>query len=209
MIKFVYFDVGGVLIKDLMSGGGWEKMKKEWGVKQNNDEEFEKYFNKYEIKVCTGIKLNSIIPRLEKRFGLTFPPGYDMQKDMISRFKRNDDVWSIVDKVKEAKINLGLLTNMYPGMLDELYEKNLIKRNYWNVVIDSSIEGVQKPDQNIFKLAEAKSGFSGNDILYIDNTNRYLKVAECLGWKTFLYDPTNYDKSNRTLDVYLNKFVQE
>ena len=41
MISFVYFDVGGVAIKDFSGSDKWTELKKEVGVTPENDAEFE------------------------------------------------------------------------------------------------------------------------------------------------------------------------
>lgn len=35
MIKFVYFDIGGVVVKDFSGNNKWNEMKKFMGVKKN------------------------------------------------------------------------------------------------------------------------------------------------------------------------------
>jgi FMN phosphatase YigB (HAD superfamily) len=103
----------------------------------------------------------------------------------------------------------GLLTNMYVGMFNKIIERNLLPSIDWDVVIDSSIVGLKKPDIRIFKLAEKKSGASGKEIVFVDNNDKNIKTANILSWNTFLYDSANFRKSSEKLLSYfknLNHF---
>lgn len=95
---------------------------------------------------------------------------------------------------------------MYPNMLDAIYKVGLMPNVAWNVVIDSSIEKVRKPQTEIFQLAQDKSGFKGKEILFIDNGAKHVDAAKKFGWQGFVYDSSNTEKSNRELeDLLLSK----
>lgn len=202
MIKFVYFDVGGVVIKDFSGTNKWEELKTGMGIKPEQAEAFNEIFDKYEPEVCIGRDVETLVPMLKEKLGLELSDDYSFLHDFVDRFEKNESIWPIIEKLK-GKYNLGLLTNMYPNMLDAIYKAGLMPNVAWNVVIDSSIEKVRKPQTEIFQLAQDKSGFRGEEILFIDNGAKHVDAAKKFGWQGFVYDPTNTEKSNKDLEAIL------
>lgn len=74
----------------------------------------------------------------------------------------------------------------------------------WDVIIDSSIEGVKKPDKPVYRLAEKRAGFHGNEVVLVDNSQRNIEGARALGWTTFLYNPADPRKSSADLMAWLD-----
>jgi FMN phosphatase YigB (HAD superfamily) len=198
MIKFVYFDIGGVVISDLTANNGWAKMKKDMGVTPEMNAEFEEFFTKIESEVCLGLDVELLVPLMKDKFGLHFPKNYSFLADFVNRFDPNPSIWPVIDEIKKT-CRVGLLTNMYPNMLNAIKKQGLLPKVKWNVIVDSSVEGVRKPSQEVFELAEKKAGFSGKEILFIDNSVKHVNAAKKFGWQTFLYDPTKPKDSSREL----------
>ncbi len=198
MVKFAYFDIGGVVILDLTANNGWAKMKKDLGITPEKDTEFEEFFNKIECKVNVGLDIESLIPIMKDKFGLHFPKDYSLLTDFVNRFEQNKSIWPVINKIQET-CRIGLLTNMYPDMLNAIKRRRLLPEINWDIIIDSSIEKIAKPSLKIYKLAEAKSGVKGHDILFVENSLKQIASARKLGWNTFLYDTTNPEKSSSEL----------
>jgi len=180
MISFIYFDIGGVLLDDFYGSDRWLKFKKSIGVKKGLNRD-----------------VDSLIPIFTKKFGLKFPKNYSLIQNLVNRFKKNDSIWPLIYKLKE-KVRLGLLTNIYPGMLDLNFKKKLIPPIEWDVIIDSSVVGLQKPDPKIFVLAEKRSKAKKNEILFVDDNQVNIDVVKNFGWKTLLYK-TEYPEESNTL----------
>lgn len=198
MIKFVYFDVGGVVITDLVANNQWSKMKRDLGVTPRMDRSFEEFFTKYEVEVCNGRDIESLVPLMKVKFGLKFPKGYSFLEDFVNRFEKNEAIWPLIEAAKQ-KHRIGLLTNIYPKMLDLIKQRGLMPETSWNVIVDSSVEGCQKPDARIFKLAQEKAGVKPGEIMFVDNSQRHVKAAKKLGWQTFFYNSTDANKLNKEL----------
>ena len=204
MIKFVYFDVGGVLIKDFSETNKWAEMIGDMSIKPKDNDRFGEYFTKWEPVVCKGLELNSLLFKVSEEFGVTFSQNYDWMKDFVSRFERNDTIWPVVQEIKlSAKV--GLLTNMYPRMLDAIFEKGLLDGK-WEVVIDSSLVSFKKPEKEFFDIAEKRAGVSASEILFIENSKKHIDAAKKLGWRTFWYDSKNYNASSRKLLGFYNRW---
>lgn len=180
MIKFTYFDVGGVALQDFTG--------------RNRREEF---YTK--IKIGSFGSLYHLWNLFLKKCSIAAPDLY--RKFIFYRLRRleqNKSIWNIINEI-EKKSKIGLLTNMYPKFFEQIKKDNLLPKNKWEVIVDSSVEGYEKPDLNLFKIAEKRSGFHGKEILFIDNTKQNVDAAISFGWNAFLYNPNDCDKSNEEL----------
>jgi FMN phosphatase YigB (HAD superfamily) len=90
-------------------------------------------------------------------------------------------------------------------MLPKIIERNLFSPVNWDVIIDSSKVGCRKPHEQIYRIAQGKVGVQNEEILFIDNLTKNLVVPKKLGWKTFLYDPNNFEQSSIDLGKYFDQ----
>lgn len=203
-ISFIYFDVGGVLALDFSKNNKWKQMLEDLGVSGQKRTRFEQLFDKYEPEICIGRAIEEFVAEAQKELDINFPPNYSMTRDFVDRFEPNEGLYNIVEKLSKD-YSLGLLTNMYPGMLELIKLKGLLPEVDWDIVVDSSIEGVRKPQEKIFELSEQRAKVRPEQILFIENTQRHIDAAKQRGWNTLLYDPGSLEKSNKDLEavVYL------
>ena len=204
MISFVYFDVGGVVVKDLYGENKWTEMKRDIGIKAEDDKEFDQFWDKYEKEVCLGRDVDTLIPLLEKKFHLNFPDGFSLLANFVSRFEPNKLIWPVLERIKQDR-KIGLLTNMYPRMLSAITGKGIMPPVTWDAIIDSSIEGCRKPNSDIFELAEQRANVKKDNILFADNKMQNINAAKDLSWQTFFYDTKDHKKSCRNLLNYYNR----
>ncbi len=198
MISFVYFDLGGVVELDFSGTNKWSQLKKELGISAKKDKAFEDFWNKYETEVNVGRDVETLIPLIKEKFGSNLPDKYSFLMDgFVNRFEVNKSIWPVIDKIHQ-KCRIGLLTNMYPHMFEEIKKRGLLPVVKWDVIIDSSIVGIEKPDPRIFKLGEQRAGVKGKEILFVENTPSHVCAAKDFGWQTFLYDSAHpKDSSNK------------
>lgn len=201
-IKFVYFDVGGVVIKDFSGTNKWQDLKQELGIKPQDDVKFDSFYDSLAQDRNTFLDINLLIPQIRKDFNILLPDNYDFLDGFVKRFEKNESIWPIIAKAMR-EYRIGLLTNMYPNMLDSIKTRKLLPEVEWDIVIDSSIALVCKPQKEIFDLARSEANVDHTEILFIDNTKKNIEAANKLGWKTFLYDPTNILESNKNLSTLL------
>lgn len=198
MNKFIYFDVGGVVIQDFSGTNKWEELRRNIGIRPEQDEEFNTFFDKYETEVCLGRNIETLLPMLRNNFGVSFPKGYSLLQDFVDRFEKNKSIWPVIEYAKN-NYKIGLLTNMYTGMLDKIYEKGLMPKIEWDAVIDSSIENVVKPQREIFELAQKRAGVNADEILFVENSKKHVEAAKSMNWYTFLYNSSNVVKASKDL----------
>lgn len=197
MIRFVYFDVGGVIIHDFTVSNKWAELEKEIGI--IDSQKFIKFWDKYEPELCIGRNTETLIPLIENQFGIKFPTGYSLLIDgFVKRFEANKSIWPVINKINQ-KCKIGLLTNMYPQMLTEIEKHNLLPKISWDIIIDSSVVKVQKPDPHIFALAEQKANVAEKEILFVENSPKNINAANNFGWQILLYDSSNPTESNEKL----------
>lgn len=204
MIKFIYFDVGGVVIKDFSGTDKWIQLKRSIGIQTNQDVDFADFFKQYESEACLGKDIDTLIPITNKKFGLKLAKDYSFLMDFVTRFERNESIWPILRDLKKT-YTLGLLTNMYANMFEKICLADLMPDISWDIIIDSSKEHVRKPQPEIYQLAQEKCRCNHEDILFIDDKQRNLDVAASFGWKTLLYDPNNLRQSNVKLLKLINR----
>ncbi len=202
-IKFIYFDVGGVAILDFSKTNKWNELLDDLGITVTQKPQFDKLFDEHEGNICCGEDMDVFVKEAETKLGIQFPKDYDMAQDFVNRFEPNP---AILELIKELKPNyeLGLLTNQYPNLLNLIFQKGLLPQDIWDVIIDSSVVRMAKPDPRIYDLAEEKSSTKPTSILFVDNKARLLEYPKSKGWDVFEYDPSNTPQSTRKLMEYIH-----
>lgn len=183
MIKFVFFDVGGVVIQDYTG--------------RNYGEEFAS-----RIKLGKYRNLYTFWNELLKTSSFKFPKLYKKFIEWkVKRLSENEFIWPVINQIHKTS-KVGLLTNMYVNLFGEIKNSELFSNVNWDVIVDSSKVGIEKPNPRIYKIAEEMSGFKGDEILFIDNTKQNIDAAIKFGWNGFLYDPKNCETSSQDLLNY-------
>jgi len=199
MISFVYFDVGGVVIKDFSGTNKWNEMKHELGVPDDLMTSVDEAWKKYKGPIDNGdINLQKIENMLRDEFHIPIPKNYSMLDDFVNRFEQNPSIWPVIKEIHTTH-RIGLLTNMYIGMFDKIIKRNILPPEQWDVFIDSSIVHMKKPDKNIYEYAQRQAGVPASEIFFIDNLERNILPAKELGWQTFFYDSKNPEESSKLL----------
>ena len=206
MIKFVYFDVGGVVIRDFNKTDKWNQMKHDIGITKSNEKAFTKIWNEYERRLGIDYDVENLPILFSQKLGLVFPKNYSMLDDFASRFEQNKTIWQVITKIQQ-NCRIGLLTNMYPLMLSKIKEKDLLPHIKWDVIVDSSKVGYVKPYKEIYTIAQERTQVNKEHILFIDNLVENLTIPKKLGWKTFLYDSADFEKSSRELEEYFGRVI--
>ena len=207
MVKFIYFDVGGVVVLDFSKTNKWHDFSKEIGIPEDKEKEFLNFWDYKEPMINVGLDADLLIPEIEEKFQIKVPKNYSLLYDgFISRFEINKSLLPVIHELKKL-YKIGLLTNQYPRMFEILKRTKLLPKISWDVIIDSSIEKIKKPNPKIYKLAEKLSKVKGDEIFFIDNQEENLESAKKFNWLTFLYDPANPNKSSKALLQNFKKII--
>lgn len=198
MITFVYFDVGGVLIRDFSASSKWKELQKVIGVTPKNEALFNEVWMSHRNRICVDFDVDDMIDELNTKVGLAIPKNYSLLNAFVKRFEKNEAIWDTVSEIRKH-VRIGLLTNMYPRMLDLIKEKGILPSVPFDVIMDSSIVKLQKPDAAFFMKAKQEAGVENAELLFIDNQEKHVNAAKQLGWRTFHYDSADYEGSSRRL----------
>jgi FMN phosphatase YigB (HAD superfamily) len=201
-ISFIYFDVGGVIVKDFSATDNWQRILVDLGVPKEKRKEVSDLFEEFENEVCVGRNVEEFVPILRDKFGIIIPKNYSLLGDFVNRFSRNIAMEGVLKEIKD-KFSMGLLTNMYPGMFEEIKNRGLLPEVDWKVVVDSSKVKCKKPEKEIFILAEKMAETKPESILFVDNTIGNIETGIKMGWKTYWYDSKDDEKSSEGLRLFL------
>ena len=200
-IKFIYFDIGGVMIKDFSETDKWNQMTTKWKIFGERKKDIDAFFYNVEKEVCKGRDIDDFLPILKNVFEIKVPKNYSILKEFVDRFEKNEGIWKIAENCQK-KYEVGLLTAMYPRMFSSIKRRGLLPKIDF-VIVDSSIEKCTKPDKEIYEIAQERAKVKAEEILFVDNKEKNLVVPKGMGWKTFLFDSRDYEKSNKELEKFL------
>lgn len=186
------------MIRDFSGTDKWEELKSTIGITPKNRVAFDSLWVRYQDRLGIDFDVDWYMPEIEKKCGITFPKNFSLLDEFVHRFEKNESIWPILEKIHTTH-RIGLLTNMYPRMLSKIKKRDILPPIQWDVIVDSSVVGFQKPDPKIFEIAQKLSGVENSQILFVENTREHIRAAKILGWNTCHYDSSNIEISNTAL----------
>jgi putative hydrolase of the HAD superfamily len=105
----------------------------------------------------------------------------------LASYRLHPDVIPTVDRLRDAGISLGVISN-FEEWLDRLLE-TLGVTDYFPVRVISGVEGVEKPDPEIFRIALDRAGVTAEESVYVgDHPFFDIEAAEEVGMVAVLID---------------------
>jgi putative hydrolase of the HAD superfamily len=105
----------------------------------------------------------------------------------LSNYRLFEDVAPALERLDAAGLTLGLVSN-FEAWLERLLH-SLDVMGYFDAVVISGVEGMEKPDPRIFQLALERGGVEAEDSVYVgDNPVFDTEPAEALGMLGVLLD---------------------
>lgn len=191
--KWILFDVGGVMLDWRKSS---QALAETLGV--TNDAILDTMF-RYAPKMNIG----AIDPQQGWQMILD-DLGSDMLPQRAINVWRDRSFWlsetlALVKELHAANYELGILTNSWLGLsIDGSDESMPEEMSLFSVLLDSSVEKLQKPDPVFYDLAEKTINDKGANILFIDDDAHNLTPASEKGWQTFHF---SMGKDGRATDA--------
>ncbi len=177
-IKFVYFDISGVLVS--FSHKTFADIARDASLPVDSVEAaYWRYNDRLNKSQITITELNR---ELAKTFGLA---DFDWEKyyfKNLAPITQGQDLYKWIAQYYEV----GLISNHV--FIEKMQQKGLIPRDDLAATIDSSKVGSIKPEAKIYKIAQRRAGVSAGEILLIDNERPNLVAADKLGWRTAWFD---------------------
>lgn len=207
MKKALLFDYGGTLDTD---GIHWAEFF--WKAYQHfhipvAKDDFKNAFIYSERKIPTVIKPDFSLEKTYKS-QLNYQFEYLEKEELISEF-----AFAIIDKmswfcftevlkntkttknilsVLKDEYKMGLISNYY-GNVETVLEETELKK-YFDVIIDSAVVGIRKPDRKIFELAFDKLDVEPKNIIVIgDSYKNDIEPAKELGCSTVWINVAGWD----------------
>jgi FMN phosphatase YigB (HAD superfamily) len=184
-ISFLYLDINGCLVRFFHAA--FTKLSFDTGIPS---EVIESTFWHYNDAVCRGeMSMDEFNSELASRFGLKTLDWSEYYLEAIEPIKESHELLKWASK----NYKVGLLSNIMPGLIETMIKIGKLPDIKYDVIIDSSEVGTIKPEADIYKIAEAETGVSPQEILFIDDSRTNLMAAERQGWKVMWFD--DYDPS--------------
>ncbi len=179
-IKFVYFDINGCLVGFFHRA--FTKISVDYSLPLDFVESTCWHYNDI---VCKGeMTIDEYNQELARIFNL-------------DKFDWAEYYLSSVDPIPESRelitwasenYHIGLLSNIMPGLINKMIERDIIPSLNYDQIIDSSEVGSIKPEARIFELAAERSGVKPEEILLVDDSRSNLMAAEKQGWRVSWFD---------------------
>lgn len=184
-VSFVYFDINGCLLRFYHKA--FTKLASETGV---GSESIEAAFWHFNDLACRGeMSMDDFNVKFSEKLNIPKIEWINYYLEAV------EPIPEMQDLVRWAAQNyyIGLLSNIMPGFIDALKQRQLIPDIAYDVIIDSSQTGAVKPEAKIYEVAQSKANVSNDEILLVDDSRTNLMAAEKMGWHVMWfddYDPT-------------------
>lgn len=185
--KFIYFDVNGCLVHFYQ--GAFTKLSHDANI---SPDQVETVFWHYNDEVCRGtMSLSDFNAKLAEKLKLDSVNWQEYYLDAIEPITPMQELlqWAA------DRYQIGLLTNIMPGLLNAMRRQNIIPNLPYDTVVDSSEVAAIKPEAQMYEIAQVRAGCQPSDILLVDDSRVNLMAAERLGWHVLWFDDSRPEES--------------
>lgn len=194
-IKFVYCDVNGVMVR--FYHHAFVSLSEETGVPFDK---VETTFWHYNDTVNRGeISVADFDKAMARHLGVK---KIDWQRHYMGAIQPVKEMQDYLRELKK-RYKIGLLTNTMPGFLDLMFKRGLLPKLSFDAIVDSSVVGSVKPEDQIYRAAESAAEVSSGSIFLIDDSRANLTAAQKLGWRVFWFDDYDPAESVRRISQAL------
>jgi putative hydrolase of the HAD superfamily len=180
-IRFAYFDLGGVVFN---FSGGLEQISKDFNISL---EDVRVFWKSRDDQICLGqLTPQAFWQELVAHFGVGMS-GSNFLDMWIDHFEPVSETHEVMKKLQGNGVQLGLLTNIYPGVYEKAMEKGVIPQLPYHAVIQSCEVGLVKPDTGMFEIALQSANVQPAEIIFVDDRSENTDMASSLGWNVHLF----------------------
>lgn len=186
-VSFVYFDINGCLVRFFHRA--FTKLAQDTGASADI---IETTFWHYNDAVCRGeMTLESFNQVMSKQLGVSYLNWMDYYLEAV------DPIHEMHELARWASdyYAVGLLSNIMPGFIDAMIERELLPRIPYAAIIDSSKTGAIKPEPEIYEAAQNYTNCPPEEILLVDDSRSNLMAAERMGWHVLWFDDFRPEES--------------
>lgn len=186
-VRFVYFDINGCLVR--FFHGAFSKLAHDSGVRSDV---IETAFWHYNDAVCRGeMSIEDFNLTLAERLGMKSLNWADYYIDAVDPIEEMREVVSWAAE----HYYVGLLSNIMPGLISSMRSQKILPDVEYRSIIDSSEVKTIKPEQQIYEIAQQRSGVPAEEILLVDDARANLMAAEKMGWHVLWFDDYRPEES--------------
>lgn len=194
-ISFVYFDINGCLVRFFHRA--FTKIAEDTNVPPDI---IETTFWHYNDDACQGrLSMDEFNRAYAKALGVE---KLDWQKYYLEAIEPIAAMRPFMEWAAKH-YRVGLLTNIMPGLVEEMRKRALLPEAPYEVIIDSSEVRAIKPDPKIYRIATEQAKVPANEILLIDDGRVNLMAAEKQGWRVLWFDDYRPEESIRRIKAAL------
>jgi epoxide hydrolase-like predicted phosphatase len=121
----------------------------------------------------------------------------ELREKLIEFFEPQKEVIELISILKQKGHQIGLLSDQTKEWWSELDKKHDLSKEF-NFTIISAIEGITKPDLEIYQLMLSKTKNKPKNCIYIDDLKYNLPPAKNLGVQTIFFNNPNQLKEELT-----------
>jgi len=194
MIKAVLFDFGGVLTEGGRAGAVQENIAALCG-RQPSEIVVGDLHEKF---IRSQITEAEFFAELNRRYPCPTPISAKAFHASSSLYKKSLPVYKLAETLRAHGVVTGILSNIYPINAAKLQAEGYY--DGFDPLVLSSVEHLAKPDPEFFKVALSKLNLPGHEVLFIEDQQRFKKVAESLGMHFLLAEsPTQIVADTKAL----------
>lgn len=186
MIRAVFFDLGGVLLRteDRSGRQKWERRLglADWGLAET-------VFNsEASRRASLGQSDTDVVwTHIARRFGLTDAELVELRKDFWSGDRFDEALVSYVASLR-PRCRTGIISNAWPDARAFLRRHPFVQAAF-EIIIISAEAGVAKPDPRIYQSALRAFGLAPGEAILVDDTLENVEAARALGMVGVHYRP--------------------
>ena len=179
-VKFIYFDINGVLVRFFHAA--FSALSEKSGVPIDS---IESTFWHYNDAVCRGdMTIDDFNESLAARLDID---RFDWRDYYDEAAESLPEMHSLLTWASQH-YKVGLLSNIMPGQIERMIASGKLPNISYDAIIDSSVVGSIKPEEGIYHSAQAAAQVDPSEILFIDDSRANLMAAEHLGWRVTWFD---------------------
>ncbi len=189
MIKFIYFDVGSVIVDN-------EYAKRK--IARDHNLPLDKVLKVFEDNWnagCRGVLSNQDYHAIVVReLGISHPSG-DVT-DLWAHYQAPIEATHTFIREIVSHYRLGILSNAEKGALAKQMSKRHIPSIDWEVIVESAQYGAVKPEAEIYHIAESLvPDVLPHELFFIDDHIEMVDAARARGWHGEVFDAHRADAS--------------
>jgi len=204
--KLILFDWGNIVESHLTGFSckkAFEDLFKSCGY--TGDDGVYELLSKYKIcEIPTIEDFEDTYNKIAKEFNFkaTYPEFIKLYKDIFDKIDYYEDVAEYEKSLKD-KCYIGIFSNL--TVFDKERLDKQVDLSKYDYVFLSYEMGCKKPSKEIYEIINEKVPFRPEDILFIDDKQVNVDMAEKAGWKTLKAIGLELDKIKECCEKFINE----